>query len=228
VLCPASRLTTNHRQQQETDNVTTKEVKRKRFGQQWPEVPDALKLGRDIFSVGEIAVRCGVSTRTVQKWCDSGSLPCYRIPGVRSGQPGDRRVHKADLIAFLKHWKMRVPADLEDQSPRLLLVATDTATVAATGTTTFDVRHVADAYTAGVTVSQWRPAVIVVDLSIGTSNAASMGRAIREAQTDAWTPRLIALGGDDADPTPLTAAGFDVVLSQGDDAALVKTIREAV
>jgi excisionase family DNA binding protein len=205
----------------------TKEVKRKRFGQQWPEVPDALKLGRDIFSVGEIAVRCGASTRTVQKWCDSGSLPCYRIPGVRSGQPGDRRVHKSDLIAFLKHWKMRVPADLEDQSPRLLLVATDPATVAAADKNTFDVRHVADAYTAGVTVSQWRPETIVVDLSIGTSQAVSMARAIREAQTDTWQPNLIALVGDDTGPAPLTAAGFDAVLPQGDDAALVAAIRGA-
>jgi hypothetical protein len=196
----------------------TKEVKRrKRSGR--------ITLTGDTLTSGQIAKLSGVAARTASKWIDRGILKGFRIPGSL-----DRRVYRSDLVEFLTARGMRVPVELQDVTRRVLLVSCGPATCAALtdALAGCEVRCSVDGFAAGQKVSQWRPETIVVDLSIGTSQAVSMALAIREAQTDTWTPRLIALAGDDTDPKPLTAAGFDAVLSQGDDAALVAAIREAV
>jgi len=50
----------------------------------------------DTLTMGQIARLCRVSPRTAAKWFDSGRLSGYRIPGGR-----DRRVTRADLVAFM-------------------------------------------------------------------------------------------------------------------------------
>jgi hypothetical protein len=57
-------------------------------------------LGRAVFTTGTIGRLCRVATRTVTKWADKGLLKCHRIPGSR-----DRRVDRADLIAFLVRYE---------------------------------------------------------------------------------------------------------------------------
>jgi hypothetical protein len=47
-------------------------------------------------TVGDVAMICEVSTYTVQKWCNTGLLPCYRLPGK------DRRIGVADMRTFLR------------------------------------------------------------------------------------------------------------------------------
>jgi two-component system, OmpR family, response regulator RpaA len=201
----------------------TKEAKRPKKSGRHPDSG----IGKTVFTTGQIARLCLVAPRTVSKWFDAGKLKGYRIPTVGNTQKGgDRRVDRAELIAFLKSNNMPLRG-LESIIGRVLLVSCGPATCAALtdALAGCEVRCSPDGFAAGQKVSWWRPETIVVDLSIGTSNAVSMARAIREAQTDTWTPRLIALAGDDTDPAPLTAAGFDTVLSQGDDAGLVATIR---
>jgi two-component system, OmpR family, response regulator RpaA len=197
--------------------VTTKEVKRRKRGR--------ITLTGDTLTSGQIAKLSGVAARTASKWIDRRILKGFRIPGSL-----DRRVYRSDLVEFLTARGMRVPVELQDVTRRVLLVSCGPATCAALTDALkgHEVRCSADGFAAGQKVSWWRPETIVVDLSIGTSNAVSMAVAIREVESDTWTPRLIALAGDDTDPKPLTAAGFDAALPQGDDAALVKAIRRAV
>jgi hypothetical protein len=59
------------------------------------------RLAREILTVGQVKVLCEVSARTVQKWCDTGLLPHFRIPGSL-----DRRIRKTDLIAFASQHNM--------------------------------------------------------------------------------------------------------------------------
>ena len=49
------------------------------------------------FTTGQVARICGVASRTVSVWCDSGRLPCWRIPGGV-----DRRIRRVDLVGFMK------------------------------------------------------------------------------------------------------------------------------
>lgn len=50
-----------------------------------------------VFTTGQVAKICKVSTATVTKWIDSGQLKGYRIPGSQY-----RRVPRHRLIQFLK------------------------------------------------------------------------------------------------------------------------------
>lgn len=75
---------------------------------------------RQIFSTGQVAFICMVSTRTVCKWFDSGRLKGYRIPGSQ-----DRRIPREFLTTFMKEYGL--PMDRLEQSPRLLI---DTGTLA--------------------------------------------------------------------------------------------------
>ena len=56
---------------------------------------------KEVFTTGDVATICHVSTRTVCKWFDSGHLRGYRIPGSQ-----DRRVPREHLIRFLKEHGM--------------------------------------------------------------------------------------------------------------------------
>lgn len=58
----------------------------------------------DVFTTGQVAVICRVTSQTVVKWIDAGWLRAYRLPGSR-----DRRVTHAWLATFLAKHKM--PAD---------------------------------------------------------------------------------------------------------------------
>lgn len=53
------------------------------------------------FATGDVARICGVSARTVCKWCDTGLLKCHRMPRGPF-QAGHRRILRADLEAFMR------------------------------------------------------------------------------------------------------------------------------
>ncbi|MEM7810560.1 MAG: helix-turn-helix domain-containing protein [Planctomycetota bacterium] len=52
---------------------------------------------KDVFTVGEVAHRCQVASRTAAKWIDEGLLKGYRIPGSRF-----RRVPRESLVRFMR------------------------------------------------------------------------------------------------------------------------------
>jgi len=52
---------------------------------------------REVFTVGQVARICRVSSRTASKWFDLGLLKGYRIPGSR-----DRRIPRSALVAFIE------------------------------------------------------------------------------------------------------------------------------
>ncbi len=56
----------------------------------------------DVFTTGQVAYVCRTSPRTVSKWIDQKLLRGVRLPGSQ-----DRRVDRADLIAFLDRHGMR-------------------------------------------------------------------------------------------------------------------------
>jgi len=53
-------------------------------------------FGCDRFSTGREAKILGVAPRTVTKWCDNGTLKCWRLPG-----DNDRRISAHDLYNFM-------------------------------------------------------------------------------------------------------------------------------
>ncbi len=120
---------------------------------------------KTIFTTGQIAKICKVSSRTVSKWFDSGRLRGYRIPG---GQ--DRRIPREHLIRFLKEHGMPFGGGLEDSSViRILYVgprdnpSSALELIAPLGEE-FEVECVTGAFEAGARMlSESLPACILLD-----------------------------------------------------------------
>lgn len=51
---------------------------------------------KQVFTTGDVARICHVSSRTAIKWFDSGRLRGYRIPGSQ-----DRRIPRENLLRFM-------------------------------------------------------------------------------------------------------------------------------
>lgn len=60
---------------------------------------------RTAYTTGHVAHLCGVATRTVTNWCDTGKIPYYRVPG-----PGNhRRVTRDDVAIFMSLYGIPMP-----------------------------------------------------------------------------------------------------------------------
>ena len=55
----------------------------------------------EVFTTGEVAKLCRVSSRTAAKWIDRGLLKGWRVPGGK-----DRRVARKSLVEFLEQYQM--------------------------------------------------------------------------------------------------------------------------
>jgi len=65
------------------------------------------------FTTGQLAKMLSVSSRTVLKWCDSGTLKCYAMPMYKTGlRGGDRRVTREVLLAFIAEHGLPMPEQL--------------------------------------------------------------------------------------------------------------------
>lgn len=65
------------------------------------------------FTTGQLAKMLSVSSRTVLKWCDSGTLKCYAMPIYKTGlRGGDRRVTREVLLAFIAEHGLPMPEQL--------------------------------------------------------------------------------------------------------------------
>lgn len=73
---------------------------------------EPIRKGVDVFTTGQVSRLLGTAARTVSKWCDSGLLPCYRIPGSQ-----DRRILRTHLRAFLA--KSGMPDPFPTRTQRL-------------------------------------------------------------------------------------------------------------
>jgi len=57
---------------------------------------------KPMLTSGDAARLCGVAPRTICKWVDAGYLKGARLPPLRNGGHGDRRIVHADFLAFCR------------------------------------------------------------------------------------------------------------------------------
>jgi excisionase family DNA binding protein len=178
-----------------------------------------LQLRSRCFTTGQVAKVCGVSARTVHNWIDSGQLKGYRIPpGTHTGLgraqgAGDRRVRRADLIAFMEARGM--PTDgLREYTRLVLAVGTggrETVALQAAlragpdgGDGSVQLVHVLDAFAAGRATAGQSPVVAVLDLS-GFLGGLWLARSLRR---DCPACKLVVLVPEDGGAVPEGAERF--------------------
>jgi len=130
-----------------------------------------------VYTTGQVAKICRVNERAVRKWFDSGRLKGYRIPGSQ-----DYRIPRNYLIKFLKEHGMLV-GELEDAiMTKVLIVAHDQVMIENLKrelAELFKTLVVDSGFDAGIQVGSFRPDCIVVDFSIGHTEALRICRSLR-------------------------------------------------
>jgi PleD family two-component response regulator len=132
-----------------------------------------------VFTTGQVAKICKVGPQLVSKWFDSGRLKGYRIPGTQ-----DRRIPREYLVRFLKEHGMPL-GDLEDCAfAKILIVSQDQALInnlrrEMPAERSFKVAVAASAFDAGIEVESFHPDCVIVDFSIGRTEAQTICQNLR-------------------------------------------------
>lgn len=74
---------------------------------------------KKFLTTSEAAEICGVAHTTVIRWITDGKIKAHETPG------GHRRIDRAELLEFLRQFKIPVPASLADTRYRILAVDDD-------------------------------------------------------------------------------------------------------
>jgi two-component system, OmpR family, response regulator len=176
-----------------------------------------------IFSALEVADICGVVNQTAINWIKNGFLKAFMTPG------GQYRVYAEDLLAFLTSRGMRVPAELMENAEdgpiwdRVLIVDDDEnintlmKRYLSRRMPSATVLQAFDGFEAGKQISDQRPGVIVLDISLPGIDGHRLCRRIKE-DPGLGSPIIIAITGltdDDIEET---------VISEGADAFFHKPL----
>ncbi len=173
-----------------------------------------------VYTTGQVAKICKVAPRTVSKWFDSGRLKGYRIPGSQ-----DRRIPREYLIKFLKEHGMPL-GELEDETTaKVLIVAQDQVLIEnmkreLPPEKSFKVATAASGFEAGIQVESFTPDCIVVDFSIGRTEALQICQNLRRNPSFSDVI-LIALLPDDGSSTSFDRSCINETFKKPFDASLL-------
>lgn len=165
-------------------------------------------------STFEAARVCGVSTFSIQRWFDEGLLKGARLPG------GKRKIEAVSLRGFMAKHGLLPQGSPEAARPRVLLVSTDARLVQvmeselAKGEQAL-VRTASTGLGAALSLTEFRPSVVVFDVSVGGLPAAALVGKLGQS-VHGRDARLVVLVDK---PTPglvkeLKASGAAAVLAK--------------
>lgn len=149
-----------------------------------------------VFKTGQVAKICKVSGWSVRRWFNSGRLKGYRLPGSQ-----EIRVPRDYLIRFLKEHGMPL-YDLEDEvMAKVLIVAQEQALIEELRSEmpldhSFKVAVAASSFDAGIQAGSFHPDSIIVDFSIGRTEALQICQNVRR-NDELSNVILVALLPDD-------------------------------
>jgi two-component system, OmpR family, response regulator RpaA len=176
---------------------------------------------KKVFTTGQVAKICQVAPRTVSKWFDSGRLRGYRIPGSQ-----DRRIPREALIRFLKENGMPM-GNLEEESWHKMLVIgaerlfIDRLKELLPEDEDYKYEVAQSGFEAGTAAQSFHPDTIVIDLSMGRSEALLIAQNLRRIAQFESTFIIGLASEDEANPESLTTHGFNEAFKKPFDIALL-------
>ena len=179
-------------------------------------------MQKDVLTTGEVARICCVAPRTVSKWFDSGQLKGYRIPGSK-----DRRIPRDQLLRFMRAHGMPLKG-LEVGTTRVLVVddeyeLADILRTSLEREIGYAVKVATNAFEAGMLADEFRPHVILFDLSLANADARTVLRALK-SNADLAATKVIAIGEAPDAMQQYLSAGFESYLAKPFD--LRSVVRE--
>jgi excisionase family DNA binding protein len=185
-----------------------------------------------IFSALEVANICGVVNQTAINWIKNGHLKAFTTPG------GQYRVYAEDLHGFLSSRGMRIPDELSDiikSGKKYLLVVEDEENLNnllkelfLQAVPDFDVLQALDGFEAGRLLSEHKPALIVLDMSLPGIDGHELISRIKSDES-LGNPQIIAMSGvsdEIAVKEKIISEGADVFLAKPvDNDAMVQAVK---
>ncbi len=183
-----------------------------------------------VYTTGDVARICQVAPRTVSKWFDTGRLKGYRIPGSL-----DRRIPRDSLIEFMRSHGMPLGELGALQAGKVLIIGMPVAErmvvealLVASGMST---ASAGNAFEAGALAMEQRPQCVIIDASVGTTEARMIASYFKSNGRHATT-RVVGLVSDDEAVDPTAAQVYDEKFRRPFDPALlavrVKSLAERV
>ncbi len=133
---------------------------------------------KTVFTTGEAAKICKVSQQTIIRCFDSGGLKGFRVPGSRF-----RRIPREHLYAFMK--ENNIPTDALESGKRKVLVVDDDRDLVELLVDVlerdgrFETRSVNNGFEAGMTVKDYRPDLIILDVMLPDINGKDVCLRVR-------------------------------------------------
>jgi excisionase family DNA binding protein len=162
---------------------------------------------KTVFTTGEAAKICKVSQQTIIRCFDSGQLKGFRVPGSRF-----RRIPREQLFSFMK--ENGIPTDALESGKRKVLVVDDDEDLVELISDhlerdrRFEVRSANNGFEAGMSVKDFRPDIIVLDVMLPDINGKEVCQRVRGDKT-MEDVRIICISGmvEDDKVADLRAAG---------------------
>src|SRR5262245_14155988 len=151
---------------------------------------------KKVFTTGQVAKICKVAPRTVSKWFDSGRLKGDRIPGSQ-----DRRIPREQLIRFLKEHGMPLGELEEEEWHKILVIGAERLFIdrlqeLLPENEDYKYEIANSGFEAGIMAESFHPDTIIIDLSLGRSEALQIASNLRRnPQYEATL--MVALAAED-------------------------------
>ncbi len=166
---------------------------------------------KPVYTTGEVARVCGVSTQAVIKWFDQGMLSGYRIPRSK-----ERRIPHHSLIRFMQEHALPLDTLEGSTDTRRILIVDDNPSIGSLiqdvlgELSDVELRVVTSGFEAGAEVVNFRPHLIVLDIMLPDLDGRHVARYIR-ANPQTRKVKIIAVTvlSDEVSRTDIMAAGFD-------------------
>ena len=176
---------------------------------------------KKVFTTGQVAKICKVAPRTVSKWFDSGRLKGYRIPGSQ-----DRRIPREQLIRFLKEHGMPLGELEEEEWHKVLLIGTeklfnDRLRELLPEDEDYKFEQANSGFEAGIQTESFHPDTIIIDLSMGRSEALQIAQNLRRNPQYEQSLLVALASEDEAAPETLANYGFTDHFKKPFDVALL-------
>jgi excisionase family DNA binding protein len=158
---------------------------------------------KKVFTTGQVAKICKVAPRTVSKWFDSGRLKGYRIPGSQ-----DRRIPREQLIRFLKEHGMPLGELEEEEWHKILVIGAERLFIdrlqeLLPENEDYKYEIANSGFEAGIMAESFHPDTIIIDLSLGRSEALQIASNLRRNPQYEATLMVALAAEDEADPDSL-------------------------
>ncbi|MEE3372929.1 MAG: response regulator [Planctomycetota bacterium] len=137
---------------------------------------------KTVFTTGEAAKVCKVSQQTIIRCFDNGTLKGFRVPGSRF-----RRIPRDLLFQFMQ--ENGIPTDALESGKRKVLIVDDDEELVELLVDVFerdkrfDIRTANNGFDAGMTVREFRPDLVVLDVMLPDINGKEVCQKIRSDKT---------------------------------------------